>query len=159
MWPLRGTLGPLEPLPFQGSTCIGDWRKNMVDKKETSVKRKPSNIIGITNVEKGWNAVFLDEEDNGVWFEPIACFALCKRGVANFVGSMVSQDTKGLIIAEERDNFLGIAPPGETPEAWEEALLNADDDEENQVDKDDDDDDDEVVIEVTPRRKRKIIRS
>lgn len=156
MWLLRGTLGPLEPLvPFQGSTSSADREnENMTAKKQATVTKK-SSISSIASVEKGWNAVFFDEEDNEVWFEPIACLALCKKGTETFVGSMVSQDSKGLVIAEESDNFLGIAPPGESVEAWEEALLNAEDDDESEEDKEEEP---EVEV-VQPKRRRKIIKS
>lgn len=122
--------------------------------KKQATSTKKSSILSIASAEKGWNAVFFDEEDNEVWFEPIACLALCKKGTETFVGAMVSQDSKGLVVAEESDNFLGIAPPGELVEAWEEALLNAEDDESEE----DKDEEPEVEV-VQPKRRRKIIKS
>ena len=36
-----------------------------------------SSIVSITSAPCNWNAVFVDSEGE-VWFEPIACFALCE---------------------------------------------------------------------------------
>jgi len=123
--------------------------------KTSSTKTKRASILSITSATKGWNAVFFDSDAPDIWFESVACFALCKRGTETFVGSVVSQDNKGLVIAEEAGNFLGIAAPGESSEDWEEAVAAmAAENEDN----DDDDDDDVQVIDVgnIPRRKKRI---
>lgn len=152
---MRGTL----PLKLRDSSTFSSKGATMpATKKSANVVTKKSTLVSITDAQKGWNAVFFD--DGEVWFEPIACFALCKRGTDAFVGSIVSQDSSGLVIAEENGNFLGIAPPGETQEQWEQSLEEANNMEDDDPDLEDkDDEDNDVVVTVEPRRKRKIIKN
>ncbi len=137
-----------------------------------------STILSISPAAPDWNAVY-HEDDGSVWFEPIACFALCERIDAEtgkkhrFVGSMVSQDTNGLVVAEDANNFLGISPPEETEIEWVEvaakklgiSVESEDDSDEDEESEDDSDeleeeelDEEEQVVEVVPRTRRRNLR-
>ena len=100
-------------------------KKTKFVESEISILRS-STILSITSAIPGWNVAYYDEEDHSIWFEPIACFALCEKYDAStksqckFVGSLVSTEDTGLTIAEDASNFLGIAPPGEKIKLWVE---------------------------------------
>jgi hypothetical protein len=152
-----------------------------MDKKSKTTKTNKeevflgSNILSLTSALPNWNAVYFDD-DGSVWFEAIACYALCEKydletgKKYKFVGSVVSQDASGLTIAEDANNFLGISPPGETEIEWAEIAANKlgisveseefdeDLEDEDSEDEDSEDEDSEQVVEVVPKTRRRNLR-
>ena len=120
--------------------------------------RKSPSLLSISPCFPDWHAVFYDDEEGDVFFEPIACFALYKTGTTTAIGAMVPQDEEGLCIAEERHNFIGIAPPGEGKEDWSKGEYTENKEEEELELEEEEEEELEVTVEPKFKRRRRTIK-